>query len=168
MKPNKDSYNPYFQNYIDLVPSDNLMEELNSTFNQNLKCIESISEAKGDYKYTEGKWSIKELILHCIDTERIFQYRALTFARNDKTNIPGYDDNFYANNSNAQERTLLDIIEEFKSVRAASITLFKSFNNNVLDRIGVANNNNTSVHACGFIICGHFTHHVNILKERYL
>ena len=168
MKPNKDTYNPYFQSYIDLVPSGNLLEELNSNLEFALNILTRITKDKEDYRYADGKWSIKELVLHCIDCERLFQFRSLAFARNDKTELPGFEEDDYVANSNCDERSLNNILEELISVRKSTITLFNSFSDEVMLRKGLANGGKHSVSACGFIICGHLTHHINVLRERYL
>lgn len=168
MKPNRDTYNPYFQDYIDLVPSENLMEELSLNLDLALNILSRIPKDKESFKYAEGKWSVKELVLHCIDCERVFQFRTLAFARNDKTDLPGFEEDDYVANSNCNSRSLNNILEELISVRKSTITLFNSFSDEVMLRGGLANGGKHSVSACGFIICGHLTHHINVLRERYL
>ena len=168
MKPKIDSYNSYFQHYIDLVPSENLLEELNSNLELTLNILTKIPKEKEEYRYADGKWSVKELVLHCIDCERIFQFRTLAFSRNDKTELPGFEEDHYVANSNCKERSLNSIIEELILDRKSTITLFNSFSDEVMLRGGLANGGKLSVSACGFIICGHLTHHINVLRERYL
>ena len=168
MKPNKGTYNDYFQQYIDLVSSDNLLEELKNIHDTTQKTLSKITEEKSNYRYAEGKWSIKELVLHCIDCERVFQYRAMSFARNDKTALPGFEEDDYVLHSNADTRRLKDIAYEFQTVRNATISLFKGLDTSVLDNGGIANGAKLTVNACGFIICGHELHHMKVLKERYL
>ena len=168
MKPSKENYNTYFQQYIDLVPSENLLEELSYTLEKTLIILNEIPSEKENFRYVDGKWTIKELVLHCIDCERIFQFRALTFARNDKTNLPGFEEDFYVDNSFCENRTLKDIIDELITVRKSTISLFKSFGPDVINNSGVANGGECNVNACGFIIIGHLTHHMQILQERYL
>ena len=159
----------YFQFYINLV--DQTLEvatALEQTHKKTNKILDLITEDKGNYAYADGKWTIKELLVHMIDTERIFCNRALRFARNDKTDLPGYDHDNYVPFSGANERSLKDISDEFNVVRLGTIALFKSFTDDMLDRVGTANGNNLTVLSIGFIISGHETHHVNILEERYL
>ena len=168
MKPSLSTYNPYFKDYIDLVPTENLLEELERTQINTQKLLSLISEEKANFRYAEGKWSIKELIVHLTDCERVFQFRTLSFARNDKTNLPGFEEDDFALHSKADNRTLDDIAEEFQSVRKATISLFNSFDEDDLSKTGMANGGKLNVNACGFIICGHEIHHVNVLKERYM
>ena len=159
----------YFQFYINLV--DQTLEvatALEQTHKKTNKILDLITEDKGNYAYADGKWTIKELLVHMIDTERIFCNRALRFARNDKTDLPGYDHDNYVPFSGANERSLKDISDEFNVVRLGTIALFKSFTDDMLDRVGTANGNNLTVLSIGFIISGHETHHVNVLEERYL
>ena len=130
--------------------------------------IGSIPESKGDYRYGPGKWSIRELMGHIIDAERIFAYRALRFARNDKTPLSGFDENVYVPESNVATRTLAELMNELRRIRETSIDLYKSFAPEMLDRIGSANNTEISVLALGYVIPGHETHHRTILKTRYL
>ena len=120
------------------------------------------------YRYAEGKWTIKEVLVHIIDDERIYAYRALRFARNDKTELPGFDQDPYAFYSNANVRSIESIIEEYEAVRMSTITLFNGFSDDVMLRSGVANNNEVTVRALGYHIAGHELHHLNILKNRYL
>lgn len=120
------------------------------------------------FSYGAGKWTLAEVLVHIMDTERVFQYRALRFARNDKTDLPGFDQDSYVPQSNASKRSLGDLRQEYTSVRDSSITLFRSFDRETLDRMGVANGNPMGVGALGFIISGHQAHHLRIIGERYL
>lgn len=167
-KPLSIEYPKYFHTYISLTKGADLIQELEATRTEFENTISLISEDKGNYHYTEGKWSIKKLLLHIIDTERIMCYRALSFARGEKAELPGFDENAYAENCEASKRSLTDILEEYKSVRASTISLFKNFSSQTLDNIGRANNNSITVKSIGYIILGHQIHHINVLKERYL
>ncbi len=159
----------YFNHYINLVKdNDNLIDVLENTHIKTNELLDLITEDQGDYAYNEGKWTIKELLIHLIDTERIFCNRALRFARNDKTDLPGYDHDNYIQFSNAKDRTICDIQKEIDLVRASTIALFDSFSEEMLEREGTANGNKLTVLAIGYIIGGHEAHHINILKERYL
>lgn len=159
----------YFNYYINLVNSqDNVISVLEHTHTETNTLLDLIIEEQGDYCYDEGKWTIKELLIHLIDTERIFCNRALRFARNDKTDLPSYDHDNYVIYSNAKNRTICDIQKEMDLVRAATIALFNSFSEEMLERVGTANGNKLTVLAIGYIIGGHETHHIKILTERYL
>lgn len=158
----------YFYNYIKLVENDNLKDALKNKIPEIQNFFRSIEEGKRDYKYAEGKWTIKEVLQHIIDTERIFAYRALAFARKDHTILPSFDENSYAKNSNASARTWDDLIDELIAVRKTTLFLFSSFSEEQFDTIGKASNYEMSVKALGYTIAGHLVHHINILKERYL
>jgi hypothetical protein len=123
---------------------------------------------KFDYRYAEGKWTIKEIIQHLIDAERIFAYRALRFARYDATVLSGFDEDYYVLNSTANQRSIMELLTEYSAVRHTSLLLFKSFNNEQLLYSGIASNNNISVRALGFVIIGHQNHHQKIFEKRYL
>lgn len=161
-------YIPYFKNYIDQAGSIELMEGLQEGLEQMSDFFQSIPESKLEYRYAESKWTIKEVISHLLDTERIFCYRALRFAREDKTPVLGFDENKYVPSSLANNRTLSDLVDEFSIQRQSTISLFKSFNDNMLKCKGVAGGGAVSVRALGFLIIGHEKHHQNIIKQRYL
>ena len=166
-KPELSLIPAFYRTYVEAVESEELIPALINSGNLTVDLIKSIPEASGDYRYADGKWSIKEVLAHVIDAERIFAYRALRFARNDKTELVGFDENNYARESNAGSRRLYKILEEFNNVRASTIDLFASFNDEMLNRTGVANGQEMSVNALGFIIAGHETHHREVLNERY-
>ncbi len=161
-------YNPFYQTYVMALGEVELIEELKRGKSTFLSLFEEIPEEKLNYAYAEGKWSLAEALVHIIDTERIFQYRALCIARNDKTPLPGFDQDTYVPYSNADNRSKSDLIEEYKAVRDSPISLFDSFDEEAIKRIGVASGSKMSVRALGFIICGHQAHHVRIFRERYL
>ena len=167
-KPTTADYPVYFQKYIDLVPENDLITAFENQETIISASLKSISEEKSNFSYAAGKWTIKELLQHLTDSERIFCFRALCFARKDATPLPGFEEDDYALHSNANSRTWNDLVDEFLAVRKATYWLFKSFSADVLALNGTANNNKTSVHSIGFIILGHFYHHNNIIKERYL
>ena len=121
----------------------------------------------GDKIYAQGKWTIKDILQHLIDCERIFNYRALTFARNDKTELPGFEENDYARETNANKRSLDELISEFVNVRKSTMDLFAAFDENMLMRMGKCNDRSVSVLALGFVIAGHELHHARIIRERY-
>ncbi|MBL6447417.1 DinB family protein [Fulvivirga sp. 29W222] len=166
-KPNLLSVPSFYQKYVERIDEEELIPALINSGNLTIDMIKSIPEASGDYRYAEGKWSIKEVLVHLIDAERVFAYRALRFGRGDKTELSGFEENNYAIASNANTRKLYKIIEEYNNVRAATIDLFSSFDVEALARTGLANGSEISVNAIGFVIAGHETHHRNVLSERY-
>lgn len=167
-KPSPSTYYGYFKRYIDQVPE----EDLTTAFKNQTAVIESflndISEEKSNFAYAEGKWTIKELLQHVIDTERIFNYRALCFARGESQQLPGFDEDEYAGRSLANKRNWFDLVKEFLIVRAGTELLYASFDKTVLENAGLANNNPVTVVSLGFTTIGHFYHHRKILEERYL
>ncbi len=167
-KPSPEYYPPYFQKYIDLVPDENLLTGFINQTPAIQTLLHGITEDKATYSYAPGKWTLKDLLQHIIDTERIFAYRAVCFARLETTPLPGFDENTYAANANAGLRSWQNLSEEFLAVRTSTNLLFKNFTKNELDRTGVANNIVTSVASMGFITLGHVYHHIKIVEERYL
>lgn len=167
MKPQQGDYSPYFDKYISLVEGENILTILENNCKSTQAFLQSIPEEKGNYAYTEGKWSVKQVIVHLTDTERVFGYRALTIARGDTTPLPGYDENKWADNSVHEKLTLAEVVEDFLSVRRSTFHLIKSFDDAMLSRKGIANNNTVSVIALLFVLAGHELHHVRVLKEKY-
>ena len=165
----ENEYHPYFKTYIDPLVSNgkSIIENLIETGSFLEAIVSNLPKEKELYIYAEGKWTIKELLVHIIDTERIFIYRALRFARNDSTELQGFDHDFYNKNVSTTSRELQELLDEFKTVRASSISLYKSFSEEVLLRKGSASGNIISVRAIGFLISGHQKHHLKIFKERY-
>lgn len=161
-------YGAYYKKYISLVAAQDPIDAMEYGSNQTIKLVNSIPPSKYDHSYAPGKWTVKESILHLIDTERIFAYRALRFARGDYTELPGFDQDAYVPMAKGHQRSFSAIIKEYKSVRQATISLFKSFDEEMLSRIGTGSGNPFSVRALGYIIAGHEIHHRIILKERYL
>jgi len=158
----------YFKKYIDLVEDRPLLEALYNNSEETTTFFKEIPEKKHLYRYAFEKWTPKEILLHMIDTERIFCYRALFFARSENSNLIGFDENEFAKNSNANSFSMEDLLIEYKAVRNSTITLFKNFDEEILKKMGKANNYSMSVCAAGFVIRGHEIHHINIIKERYL
>ncbi|MDF0705630.1 MAG: DinB family protein [Bacteroidota bacterium] len=161
-------YNPFYQTYVMALGNVDLFEELKNGKADFLSLLKDIPEEKLNYAYAEDKWSLAEALVHMIDTERIFQYRALRIARNDNTPLPGFDQDNYVPYSNAKNRSKQDLLEEYKAVRDATITLFNSFDGEAIKRIGTTSGSKMSVRALGFIISGHQAHHIRIINERYL
>jgi hypothetical protein len=158
----------FFDRYIDQVKEDNLMQSLENSLvilqSPEIQALQSIENKA----YAEKKWTVKQIFQHLIDTERIFAYRALRFARNDKSNLHGFDEESYAENADVSNKTFKDLLDELITVRKATIYLFKSFDKATLLRSGVANDVEISVLALGFTAVGHQNHHFKVIKERYL
>lgn len=157
----------YFNKYIDQVADLPVIEALHTFGAIFLAAEKSKLIALGDLVYEQDKWTVKDILQHIIDTERIFTYRALRFARNDATELSGFDENEYAKEANVSERTIEDLLIEFAAVRQSTIGLFLGFNEQHFLKVGVASNKSISVLALGFTIAGHVIHHMNIIKQRY-
>lgn len=158
----------FYKNYVKQIDETDLLQALRISGHRALELVHAISEEKSDFRYAPDKWTIRELLCHMIDAERIFAYRALRFARNDKTPLAGFEERDYAPQANASARSLHKIAADMAHLRSSTIDLFESFTPEMLVRRGLANNNELSVVALGFIIAGHETHHCHVLKERYL
>ena len=171
MKPselNPEEYPAYFSTYLATVADENLIEELEISVHRLIKFVQNIPLDKFDYQYASGKWTIKDILQHLIDSERIFAYRALRFARNDKTSLPGFEEDDYAREANGSKRSIQDLLTEMAVVRQATLSLFKTFSEEQLVSIGTASNKQVSVRAIGFVIIGHQNHHQKVFEERYL
>ncbi|RTY88715.1 DinB family protein [Flavobacterium sp. RSP15] len=161
-------YASFYSPYLNALGDVTLMEELEISLHDFIRFVQNIPMDKFDYRYEQGKWNIKEIIQHVIDTERIFAYRALRISRNDQTALPGFDENDYVNNTEAANRSIQDLLTEFSAVRHSNLFLFKSLSDEQLMRIGTASNTAVSVRAIGFIMIGHQKHHQKVFEERYL
>ncbi len=168
MRPNKNDCIPYFEKYINLVAENNLMDALKNNKKEISEFISKMPASKENYKYAEGKWTIKQVLNHLIDTERIFSYRALRFARGDNQLLRSYDENVYADNANLQNTNLNILAAEFNAVRDSSILFFQQLSEKELLLKGKLESGETNVLALGYTICGHNIHHVEVIKERYL
>ncbi|MBT8245567.1 MAG: DinB family protein [Winogradskyella sp.] len=164
----QNEFNPYYLPYIILATSENIIEGLQRNLKSVTAFYKNIPEEKHNYAYAEGKWTVKDILLHIIDTERIFAYRALRIGRNDKTLMRGFEQDDYVISGNASARTMESLINEYMSVRHSTISLYKSFSQNDLKCMGTASNSPVSVRAIGYIISGHENHHNRIIEERYL
>ena len=165
--PEQTEYAPYFGRYIERVTDQDLVTALRSSREELVLKMRTFLEAQGTFRYAEGKWSVKEVIQHITDTERIMSYRALRFARKDATALPGFNEDEFAANSQADKRTLADLITEFETVRASTIMLFESFSDEMLKALGTASGKAMSARAVGYMIAGHGLHHGQVLEERY-
>ena len=158
----------FFDRYINLADNMLIVDALEQGASfENLIPAKTL-EALGDLRYAPDKWTVKDIVQHVIDNERIMSYRAMRFARNDKTILPGYDEELFGKNTNAIHRTIADLYDEYASVRQSSIALYKSFDEAMLLRSGIAFNQTISALALGFVLVGHATHHANIIRERYV
>jgi len=159
---------PFYKTYIDVLGDVELLDMLRRQLGNFPEFIESIPGDKLLHSYQVDKWTIAQVLVHVIDSERVFQHRALRFSRGDNTPLPGFDQDFYAINAMAERRSKESIIEEFKVVRRSTIAIFSNLDREALDKLGTASNIEWSVGALGFVICGHQKYHRNILRERYL
>ncbi len=164
----ENEYSKFNATYIQAAGDEDLYEDLEISLHAFIRFVQDIPMDKFDYRYADGKWTIKEIIQHIIDTERVFSYRALRISRNDKTPLPGFDENEFALNTNANDRHLQSLLTELSIVRQGTLALFKSFSEEQLKRIGTASDNQISVRAIGFIIIGHQKHHQTVFQEKYL
>ena len=165
---NDSEYAPFYSAYIKALGEVDLREVLKSSSKDLIETLSNLPEEKLLHRYEEGKWTIKELIQHITDAERVLSYRALRFSRNDATDLPGFDEDWYVANSNGNNRPIDELLEEFELVRKTTLALFKSFSPEMLANTGSANGSDMTVRALGFIIAGHQTHHLKIIKERYI
>ncbi len=166
-KPKKEEYGEYYDPYISLVNYDDPTNQLAYNKRVMLEFFERLPALMWDYSYADGKWSIKELIVHIIDTERIMSTRALRVARGEEQTLLSFDENAYADRSRASFRSALNIMDEYKAVRASSIALFKGICETKIDAIGKSNSSQFSARSLAFIIGGHEVHHMNVIRERY-
>ena len=167
-KPSPETYFHYFKRYVDQVPE----EDLATAFNNQLPIIKdfltAITEEISTYAYAPGKWTLKELLQHITDTERIFNYRALAIARKETAPLPGFDEDSYAANSSANSRTWQTLVDEFLVVRQSTQFLYDSFTDDMFAAAGIASNNPLTVVSLGFTTLGHFYHHKKVAEEKYL
>ena len=168
-KPQEGEYPAYASMYIDLLPDDGMvLQNMEENMRMVIEFIQSLPEEKLLYRYAPEKWTIKEILVHIIDDERIYAYRALCFARGDKTELPGFEQDDYAAASNADDRSLENILEEYEAVRKSTIALFNGLDDEALLRRGTADGNKDTVRALAYHIAGHELHHIFFIKEYYL
>ncbi|WP_423146595.1 DinB family protein [Rubrolithibacter danxiaensis] len=166
-RPEPTEYSPFHAGYIERA-NDNILEELEQQATAIPDFLRSIPEEKHDFSYAPDKWTLKQLVGHLTDTERIMAYRLLRFSRKDSTPLPGFEENFYVDNSNFLNSSFYELADEFAAVRQGNLFLFRSLKDEQLDLYGEANGNALSVRALLFILSGHLKHHVQIIKDRYL
>lgn len=167
-RPKSTETSDYYHRYINQVRGKDFVATLKSEKANMLKLLHSLENVQWNYRYEAGKWTIKEVLIHLIDTERIFAYRALRIARNDRTAIPGFEQDEYIPNANAGSRSPDSVIKEYSTLRDATITFFEGLDETAYNRVGTASDNPLTPLAAGFIIAGHEMHHCKVLKERYL
>lgn len=167
-RPQPSEYFEFYAEYISLVKSENIIREMEEQLLDLQALTAMVSTDKEEYAYAPEKWTIKQVIGHIIDAERIMAYRALRISRKDKTNLSGFDEDVFVANSNFNSRTLYDLTHEFSLVRESNIALFRSFNEEMISEMGNANEKGISVRALMFIIVGHTRHHMNVIREKYL
>ncbi|GAB3923983.1 DinB family protein [Mucilaginibacter myungsuensis] len=168
-KPSPNEYSPFAAGYVALAADhDDVLKLLADLMQSTADLFYGLPPKKADYKYAPDKWTIKEVICHLIDTERIFTYRALCIARGEKQNLPGFEQDDYMAHVNANDRAVEDLIAEFSTVRSSSLYLLRSLTTIQAENIGSSNGHPTSARALAYMIAGHELHHLNILKERYL
>jgi uncharacterized damage-inducible protein DinB len=158
----------FYTTYINALQEDNLQEALANNTRRFRKLLKQIPHKKINYAYAEGKWTIKELLQHIIDAERVFIYRALTFARRDPAPLPGFDENTWAITAKAPKRKWNELVDEFKALRNANELFLNSLDDDQLQQTGSANNSSISVAGLAFVCAGHVAHHMRIIRERYL
>jgi hypothetical protein len=165
-KPQPEEHHEYYARYIKLV-GDDALGALRAQSASTPRLLSGLSEAQAMHRYAAGKWSVKEVVGHIIDGERVFSYRALRIARADTTPLPGFDEEAWVPAAHFDRRPMPDLVADYQTVRAATVALFASFDEDALTRIGTANNQPISVRALAHIIAGHELHHVGLLRERY-
>lgn len=168
MRPNIATVPAFYQGYVELVKDMDLLDALALASKQVQELLPTIPEEAGTFRYQEGKWTIKEVLVHMMDAERVFAYRALTFSRNDQTALPPFDENAWAPLANAHQRTIAAIGGEMRRLRETTLDLFKSFSKDMLLFEGTASGKKMSALNLGYITAGHDLHHLNILRQRYL
>ena len=166
--PKADEFASYYQSYIEQAGSGDLIEEMERQVVAWAAMLKDTAESRGGYRYAAGKWSLREVVLHVIDAERVFAFRLLWFARASGSELPGFDENAWVPNSSAEERTLADLAAEFAATRRATIAMIKPLQDEAMMRRGKANGKEISARALAWIIAGHAAHHGKVLKERYL
>ena len=166
-RPEPTEYPSFYHGYITTVPEGDVVELLRAGGRELLEAVERVPEERGGHRYGPDKWTIREVIGHLLDAERIFTYRALRIARGDQTLLPGFDENAYVKSAGSDQRTLAGLARELAAVRESTVLLFESFPDEVWARTGNANGKPMSVRALAYVVAGHPMHHLRILRERY-
>ncbi len=167
-KPDKNEYASYYETYINKIQEGDIFGLFENQIDEVKNLLKGVDETTQNYRYAEGKWNIKEILGHIIDTERIFTVRALCFSRNEKQSLPGFEQDDYVANANFNDQSLSDLLDQFIIGRRNSLAMFNSFDEEMWFRRGIASNNEMTVRSVPYIIVGHAAHHIMIIKERYL
>lgn len=167
-KPHQSEYSEFYAGYVQKVLETDIFESLKKVMDDTQELLKNLTDENACYSYAPGKWTIKELIQHLIDSERVFAYRAMRFARNDKTPLAGFDENEYADQASSEDRNINELLEELLLLRKSNILLFRSFTEEELERTGIANGQKISVRSLIYITAGHALHHLEVLQQRYL
>lgn len=167
VRPEPGEHAPYYGTYIAKVPSGDVVATLERQFSETIALLRNVSEEGGGRRYAEGKWSVREVIGHLIDAERVFAYRAMRFARNDDTPLPSFDENAFVTNARFDARTVASLRDEWEAVRRATVCFFRELAHDEWDRSGTASNARMSVRALAWVIAGHEMHHLALLRSRY-
>ena len=167
-QPAEYAQSPYVSKYVELVGEEPVLEVLTQQYGEMLRIFGALDEQKSGFRYAEGKWSLKELLGHMVDTERIMAYRVLCLARGEKQPLPGFDENAYAQHAGYGNRPFADVLEEYRLVREANLLLFRSLTEPMLRQVGNANGYDISARAMLYVLTGHEAHHLRIIRERYL
>ncbi len=168
MKININQVPEFYRTYVRFLQGETVVEQLQSSAKDFNYLLNTFSNEKAEHRYEEGKWSVKDLIQHIIDAERVFCYRAMRFARNDKIELPGFEQDDYAQTASADRRDIQDLMSEFTSTRYSTISLFTSLTEEDLKRTGIASGVEFTVEILGYVISGHLLHHLEVIRERYL
>ncbi len=166
-RPGPDEYDPYYAGYVTAVPSGDVLTLLDTQTAELVTWLRALPPGREGHRYAPGKWSIREVVGHLCDTERVFAYRALRFSRGDQTPLPGFEQDDYVPESGCETRTLADLIDEFLAIRRATVALFRGMTDAMAARRGTANGVEISVRALAYIVAGHERHHARVLRERY-
>ncbi|HWA16253.1 MAG TPA: DinB family protein [Gemmatimonadales bacterium] len=167
-RPAADEYSPYYDTYISKVPEGNVVDILRTQLHESARLLEQLTETQAAYRYAPGKWSLREVIGHLCDAERIFAYRILCIARGETAPLPGFDEDSYARVSNVETRPMRAVTTEFAHIRAATIALVEGLDEAAIGRRGNANGKLITPRALAYIIAGHERHHMGVIRERYL
>ncbi len=168
LRPEKRSYPAYFEQYVELVTEENVLQAFENSLYEVQNYFRKVTPEQGEFRYAPEKWTVKEVLAHIIDTERIFNYRALCIARGEKASLMGFDENAYAANSKCENRTIASLLAEHEAVRKSTIQLYKNLDTSVWSASGVANGKEVSIAMFPYASAGHEKHHMNVIVERYL
>lgn len=168
IRPPADEFPPHFADYIDEAPAGDVIQNLRKEAKVTLALLKGVDEERAAHRYAPDKWTIREVVAHVADSERVFSYRLLSFARGDRAPLPSFDENAWVPEQEAERQRFRRVVDDFKAVRAATVTLLRTLPRKAWTRRGVANNNSMSVRALAWAIAGHEAHHRRILVERYL